>query len=125
VLSAWPAEPLTCRQDQYGTASETKALEEGVDPATLCAKYHKIHKGIYDWFRIDFDIFGQTPTPQHTQIVQDIFRKLWANGFIEERETAQPYCTVHSSFLADRFVEGECSLCHEQARGDQCDSCGI
>lgn len=114
-----------CGTDQYGTASETKAFEEGVDPATLCAKYHKIHKDIYDWFRIDFDIFGQTPTPQHTQIVQDIFRKLWANGFIEERETVQPYCQVHSGFLADRFVEGECSLCHApDARGDQCDSCG-
>ncbi|OBT64293.1 hypothetical protein VE03_06758 [Pseudogymnoascus sp. 23342-1-I1] len=114
-----------CGTDQYGTASETKAFEEGVDPATLCAKYHKIHKEIYDWFRIDFDIFGQTPTPQHTQIVQDIFRKLWANGFIEERMTVQPYCQVHSGFLADRFVEGECSLCHApDARGDQCDSCG-
>lgn len=114
-----------CGTDQYGTASETKAYEEGVDPATLCAKYHKIHKEIYDWFRIDFDIFGQTPTTQHTDIVQDIFKKLWANGYIEERETVQPYCEVHSSFLADRFIEGECSLCHApDARGDQCDSCG-
>ncbi|OBT73308.1 hypothetical protein VF21_08450 [Pseudogymnoascus sp. 05NY08] len=39
--------------------------------------------------------------------------------------TVQPYCQVHSGFLADRFVEGECSLCHApDARGDQCDSCG-
>lgn len=37
----------------------------------------------------------------------------------------QPYCQEHSGFLADRFVEGECSLCHApDARGDQCDSCG-
>jgi methionyl-tRNA synthetase len=29
------------------------------------------------------------------------------------------------AFLADRFVEGECSLCHDPgARGDQCDKCG-
>ena len=28
-------------------------------------------------------------------------------------------------FLADRFVEGTCPLCgYEDARGDQCDSCG-
>jgi methionyl-tRNA synthetase len=25
-----------------------KALEEGVSPAELCAKYHAIHKEIYD-----------------------------------------------------------------------------
>lgn len=37
----------------------------------------------------------------------------------------QPYCEKHQSFLADRFVEGECSICHDLgARGDQCDKCG-
>ncbi|GAD92485.1 methionyl-tRNA synthetase [Paecilomyces variotii No. 5] len=116
-----------CGSDEYGTATETKALEEGVEPAELCAKYHAIHKGIYDWFRINFDIFGRTPTPQQTQIVQDVFRGLWKNGYIEEQETTQPFCPVptHSKFLADRFVEGECSICHDLgARGDQCDKCG-
>lgn len=39
--------------------------------------------------------------------------------------TIQPYCEVHKSYLADRFVEGECPLCgYEDARGDQCDKCG-
>lgn len=96
-----------------------------MDPATLCAKYHKIHKEIYDWFRIDFDVFGRTPTDEHTSIVQGVFKRLWENGFIEQRETTQAYCPTHSSFLADRYVEGECSLCHDKgARGDQCDACG-
>ncbi|TLD28690.1 hypothetical protein PspLS_03204 [Pyricularia sp. CBS 133598] len=116
-----------CGSDEYGTATETKALEEGVDPATLCAKYHAVHKEIYDWFRIEFDVFGRTPTPEHTQIVQDIFSKLWKNGFIEQQETVQAFCArpEHDTFLADRFVEGECSLCHYTgARGDQCDACG-
>lgn len=109
-----------CGSDQYGTATETKALSEGVDPATLCAKYHAIHKDIYDWFRIEFDIFGRTPTAEHTAIVQDIFTRLWKNGYIEQRETTQAYCPTHDSFLADRYVEGECSICHDKgARGDQ------
>ncbi|KAI1486459.1 tRNA synthetases class I (M)-domain-containing protein [Biscogniauxia mediterranea] len=116
---------FVCGSDEYGTATETKALSEGVDPATLCAKYHKIHKDIYDWFKIEFDVFGRTPTPQHTEIVQHVFTKLWENGYIEERETTQAYCPKHESFLADRFVEGECSICHfPDARGDQCDGCG-
>ncbi|RFU27260.1 hypothetical protein B7463_g9079, partial [Scytalidium lignicola] len=118
---------FVCGSDEYGTATETKALSEGVDPATLCAKYYALHKDIYDWFRIDFDVFGRTPTPEHTQITQDIFAQLWNNGFIEERESSQAFCPVpgHLSFLADRYVEGECSICHYLgARGDQCDSCG-
>ncbi|KAF3066602.1 Methionine-tRNA ligase, cytoplasmic [Daldinia childiae] len=115
-----------CGTDEYGTATETQALTEGVDPATLCSKYNAIHRDIYSWFKIDFDIFGRTPTPQHTEIVQEMFTRLWENGFIEQRETEQAYyCPAHSSFLADRFVEGECSLCHAAgARGDQCDACG-
>uniref|UniRef100_A0A093VJR9 methionine--tRNA ligase n=1 Tax=Talaromyces marneffei PM1 TaxID=1077442 RepID=A0A093VJR9_TALMA len=116
-----------CGSDEYGTATETKALEEGVSPEELCAKYHTIHKGIYDWFNIEFDIFGRTPTAHQTKIVQDVFRGLWENGYIEERETTQPYCPVegHATFLADRFVEGECSICGDPgARGDQCDKCG-
>ncbi|KAK4460325.1 putative methionyl-tRNA synthetase, cytoplasmic [Cladorrhinum samala] len=114
-----------CGSDEYGTATETKALSEGVTPEALCAKYHAIHKEIYDWFRIEFDKFGRTPTSEHKEIVQDIFIKLWKNGFIEERETTQAYCPQHNSFLADRFVEGECSICGDKgARGDQCDACG-
>jgi methionyl-tRNA synthetase len=93
-----------CGSDEYGTATETKALEEGVDPPTLCAKYHAIHKEIYDWFRIRFDVFGRTPTLQQTQIVQAIFTDLWKNGLIEEQESTQPFCPVegHSTVSCAR-----------------------
>lgn len=114
-----------CGTDEYGTATETKALEEGVHPAELCDKYNKIHKEVYDWFDIEFDIFGRTPTQQHTDISQSVFSRLHENGFLAEKSSEQPYCEKHQSFLADRFVEGECPRCHyEDARGDQCDKCG-
>lgn len=114
-----------CGTDEYGTATETKAIEEKVTPQQLCDKYNKIHKEVYDWFGIEFDHFGRTPTQQQTDITQDIFGKLHKNGYLEERTTVQPYCEHHKSFLADRFVEGECPLCgYADARGDQCDKCG-
>lgn len=116
---------FVCGTDEYGTATETKALEEGVTPQQLCDKYNAIHADVYKWFNIDFDIFGRTPTTQQTDIAQDIFTKLHKNGYLEERTTIQPYCEKHESFLADRFVEGECPLCgYIDARGDQCDKCG-
>lgn len=94
-------------------------------PEELCAKYNKIHKEVYDWFEINFDIFGRTPTEQHTQISQQIFLRLRDNGFLIEKTAEQPFCEQHQSFLADRFVEGECPHCHyDDARGDQCDKCG-
>ncbi|EER37666.1 methionine-tRNA synthetase [Histoplasma capsulatum H143] len=114
-----------CGTDEYGTATETKALEEGVTPEELCAKYNKIHQEVYEWFEIGFDIFGRTPTAQHTEISQAIFKRLYDNGFLEEKTAEQPFCEKHDSFLADRYVEGECPRCgYDDARGDQCDKCG-
>ena len=114
-----------CGTDEYGTATETKALEEKVTPEELCAKYNKIHADVYEWFEIAFDIFGRTPTKHHTDIAQDVFLKLYKYNLLTEKTNEQPYCDTHHSFLADRFVEGECPICHyEDARGDQCDKCG-
>ena len=91
-----------------GTATETRALEAGVTPQALCDEFHVKHKAVYDWFEIGFDHFGRTTTEKQTEIVQDAFLKLHANGFLEERTTTQPYCEKHEGFLADRFVEGTC-----------------
>ena len=114
-----------CGTDEYGTATETKALEEEITPRELCDRYFVIHRDIYDWFRISFDKFGRTSTPEQTAVTQDIFNKLDAAGFIEEEETSQLFCEACSRFLADRYVRGECPVCgYSEARGDQCEECG-
>ncbi|CAG8118211.1 unnamed protein product [Penicillium olsonii] len=114
-----------CGTDEYGTATETKALEEKLSPEDLCAKYNKIHQEVYEWFNIGFDHFGRTPTQKHTEISQSIFKRLYENGYLGEKTAEQPFCEKHGSFLADRYVEGECPRCHyDDARGDQCDKCG-
>ena len=114
-----------CGTDEYGTATEIKALEEGVTPLEICDKYHKIHKEIYEWFGIAFDYFGRTSRPVHTKITQDIFLKLHGNGHVVEEEVEQPYDEKAKLFLADRYIEGTCPFCKsEQARADQCDKCG-
>lgn len=116
---------FVCGTDEYGTATETKALEEGVTPRELCDKYNKIHAEVYEWFQIGFDHFGRTTTQQQTDIAQDIYLKLEKNGFLEEQSMEQLYCPEHKGFLADRYVEGICPKCqYEDARGDQCDKCG-
>ncbi|MCJ1377670.1 putative methionine--tRNA ligase, cytoplasmic protein rar1 [Xylographa soralifera] len=114
-----------CGTDEFGTATETKALEEGISPRELCDKYAKIHAEIYEWFEIGFDIFGRTSTQQQEEITQSIFRKLYRNGYTIQRTSSQPYCEKHKAFLADRYIEGTCPKCgYEDARGDQCDKCG-
>ncbi|MCL2094329.1 MAG: methionine--tRNA ligase [Treponema sp.] len=114
-----------CGTDEYGTATETRAAEEGISPSALCERYFKIHDDIYRWFNIAFDIFGRSSTQVHTEVTQDIFQKLDAQGYISEKEIEQLYCESCKRFLADRYVLGSCPSCHSpNARGDQCEDCG-
>jgi methionyl-tRNA synthetase len=113
-----------CGTDEHGTATETKALEEGLTPQQICDKYYKIHKDIYEWFGCAFDAFGRTSTDTHTEITQAIFKRIYDNGFIKKAAVEQTWCPKCDKFLADRFVEGTCPHCgFEGARGDQCQSC--
>ncbi len=114
-----------CATDEYGTATENKAREEGVTPRQICDKYHALHKEVYQAFNISFDYFGRTSDPDHIEVTQSIFRELDENGLIDEQETEQTYCEHDHMFLADRYVVGKCPACgFEEARGDQCDNCG-
>ena len=114
-----------CGTDEYGTATETKAAEEGITPQELCDRYYKIHDDIYRWFGIAFDKFGRTSTPIQSEVTQDIFKKLDKQGFIEEQTIEQLYCQSCSRFLADRYVLGICPFCNSaNAKGDQCEDCG-
>uniref|UniRef100_A0A6B2ECX7 Methionine--tRNA ligase, cytoplasmic n=1 Tax=Phlebotomus kandelakii TaxID=1109342 RepID=A0A6B2ECX7_9DIPT len=116
-----------CGTDEYGTATETKAIAEQMTPQQICDKYFEIHNSIYRWFGIGFDYFGRTTTPEQTQIVQQMFHELHEAGFVATESVAQLLCQKCQRYLADRFVEGVCphpGCGYEDARGDQCDSCG-
>uniref|UniRef100_A0A672FFK5 Methionine--tRNA ligase, cytoplasmic n=1 Tax=Salarias fasciatus TaxID=181472 RepID=A0A672FFK5_SALFA len=116
---------FVCGTDEYGTATENKAREEGLTPQQICDKYHAVHSSIYKWFQIDFDFFGRTTTEKQTEIAQDIFWRLHKRGFLLEDTVEQLRCENCQRFLADRFVEGVCPHCrYPEARGDQCDKCG-
>ncbi|TKS70637.1 Methionine--tRNA ligase, cytoplasmic [Collichthys lucidus] len=116
---------FVCGTDEYGTATENKAREEGLTPQQICDKYHAVHSSIYKWFQIDFDYFGRTTTEKQTEIAQNIFWRLHEHGFLMEDTVEQLRCESCQRFLADRFVEGTCPHCsYPEARGDQCDKCG-
>ncbi|GLV36249.1 Methionyl-tRNA synthetase [Carabus blaptoides fortunei] len=117
---------LICGTDEYGTATETKALEEGITPQQICDKYFQIHNDIYRWFGIGFDYFGRTTTPEQTKLCQELFLELHQNGFMQTMPVEQLLCQKCTRYLADRFVEGGCphpGCGYPDARGDQCDGC--
>ena len=65
-----------CGVDEYGTATETKALEEKTEPRALCDHYYGEHTKIYEWFKIDFDKFGALLTSSVLKLLRR-FLMIW------------------------------------------------
>ena len=112
ILSApWlSASIYICGTDEYGTATETKALEEGVSCQALCDKYYAIHRDVYEWFNLSHSITLAAPPPRSKpKIVQDMFHKCNNNGYMFQQSVTQLFCEKCERFLADRYVEGNLS----------------
>jgi methionyl-tRNA synthetase len=112
--------------DESGTTSEIAAREQGMPVADFCARLHAVHKRIYEWFEISYDIYSQTTlTPIHHETTRELFAKIYENGYIAEGVTEQLYCPTDRRFLADRYVQGTCPHCgNPEAWGDSCERCG-
>ena len=111
--------------DEHGTAALISAREFGMEPKTFVDKLSKVHKQIYDKLNISYDIYSGTSVDIHKEITYDFFDRLKNNGLIEEKISSMPFCEHDNIFLADRFLEGTCSVCgYDKAYGDQCDKCG-
>ncbi|MCS7123409.1 MAG: methionine--tRNA ligase [Candidatus Aenigmarchaeota archaeon] len=110
--------------DENGSPSEITALELRVDIKNFLDTLYPIHKKIYEWFNISYDIFSRTSKEIHHKVVKEFFLKIYENGFISEEEITLPFCENCKIFLPDRYVEGICPNCkYEKARGDQCENC--
>ena len=110
--------------DENGTPTEVAAIELKVTPRRLTDVFYAVHKNIYDWFEISYDNFSRTSLPVHHKTTQDLFLKIYNNGYVTKGVMRLPYCETDKLFLADRYVVGKCPVCgYEFARGDQCENC--
>ena len=86
---------------------------------------HAINKKAIEGLDIEFSLFTKTHTPNHIEVVNDVFLTLKDKGYLYTKGTQQYYCPRCEKFLPDRYVEGKCPFCgNEKARGDQCEKCG-
>ncbi len=116
---------FVCGTDDHGTTSEIAALQEGMPVTEYCAKYYAIQKEVYAGWNLSFDVFSRTSNEENHRTTQELFKKVYENGYIQESVLRIPYCLTCPRYLADRFIEGTCPHCgFEGARGDQCEKCG-
>ncbi|MGE7978890.1 methionine--tRNA ligase [Psychrobacillus sp. NPDC093200] len=111
--------------DCNGTPISIRANSEGSTTKVIADRYHNEFVDTFKRLGFTYDMFTRTDSPNHHAVVQDIFLKLWKNGYIYKKEIEQTYCEVDRQFLPDRYVEGTCPNCGSKARGDQCDSCSL
>ncbi len=111
--------------DEHGTPIEIEAIKNGVSPKQLTDGIHNQICQLLEAYNIRFDNYTRTENPVHIRYTQDLYRKVYENGYVYTQNVSLPYCEKDARFLPDRFVEGTCPHCgYEQARGDQCESCG-
>ncbi len=111
--------------DEHGVPITIRARKEGVTPQDIVDRYHTMIKKSFEDFGISFDIYSRTTSETHQQLASDFFRKLYTDGKLIEKSSMQYYDEEAKTFLADRYIIGECPRCHhEGAYGDQCEHCG-
>jgi methionyl-tRNA synthetase len=114
-----------CAEDCHGTPVMIKAQSEGVTPEELIRKVAAEHVADYQGFLIGHDHFHSTHSPENQAITAELYNKLKAAGHITTRSVRQAYDETAGMFLPDRYVKGECPVCHTADQyGDSCENCG-
>ena len=114
-----------CGSDEHGVAIDIKAKNEGKTPKQIIDYYDQIIRKSFDNFGISFDNYSRTSSKIHHETASEIFIELHEKKKFSIKETEQLFDPEVKSFLADRFVVGICPVCkHDEAYGDQCESCG-
>jgi len=114
-----------CASDDYGTPILIQAEKENKTPEDYVRVWNKQDYEDFTSFGIGFDFFYRTSSPENIKFVQEVFKKLQANGHIYEKEIIQFYCSFDKKFLPDRYVIGRCPYCKsEDQYSDLCEKCG-
>lgn len=110
--------------DAHGAPIMIAAEKAGKTPQEFVGEIAAGRKEYLDGFHIRFDNWHSTDSTENTELAQGIYRKLKAGGMIATRTIEQFYDPVKGMFLPDRYIKGECPVCHAKDQyGDACEVC--
>ncbi|MGJ7508600.1 methionine--tRNA ligase [Variovorax sp. GT1P44] len=110
--------------DAHGAPIMIAAEKAGKTPQAFVGEIAAGRKEYLDGFHIRFDNWHSTDSLENTELAQGIYRKLKAGGMIATRTIEQFYDPVKGMFLPDRYIKGECPVCHAKDQyGDACEVC--
>ena len=110
--------------DAHGAPIMIAAEKAGKTPEAFVAEIAAGRQEYLDGFHIRFDNWHSTHSPENTALAQGIYKRLKSNGFVNSRVIEQFYDPVKGMFLPDRYIKGECPVCHAKDQyGDSCEAC--
>jgi len=111
--------------DEHGTPVMVAADAAGESPRETADRFNEFIREDLRALGLSYDLFTRTTTKNHYRVTQDLFRTLYAKGYVIEQETLGAFSASTGHTLPDRYIEGTCPICgFSNARGDQCDNCG-
>jgi methionyl-tRNA synthetase len=114
-----------CADDTHGTAVMISARQEGCSEETLIARMQQAHERDFAAFGIEFDNYGSTHSAENRALCEQFWQAIRKAGLVKERDVEQLYDPEAGTFLADRFVRGNCPKCKSPDQpGDNCSKCG-
>ena len=109
--------------DCHGTPITERAKKEKITAKEIAEKYHEEFSEVFKKMGFSYDLYTKTEDEYHKEKVQELFRKIYDNGYIVEKLDKDNYCENCSKFVADRELKLICPNCGNETKGDQCD-CG-
>ncbi|HUR90293.1 MAG TPA: methionine--tRNA ligase [Ramlibacter sp.] len=110
--------------DAHGAPIMIAAEKAGKSPDAFVAEIAAGRKQYLDGFHIRFDNWHSTHSAENTQLAQAIYLDLKKAGLVTTRTIEQFYDPVKGMFLPDRYIKGECPVCHSKDQyGDSCEVC--
>ena len=100
--------------DEHGQKIQTVAEKKGITPKELCDEVVLNFQRLWGVLNISNDDFIRTTEPRHEKVVQEIFRRLMANGDIYKGEYEGWYCVPCETYVPEaQMGEGNtCPDCH-------------
>ncbi len=99
--------------DEHGQKVEKAAAERGEKPIDLADRVVTRFQNLWKALEISHDRFIRTTEPAHRRSVEEIFRRVQANGDVYLGEYEDWYCTPCETFWTEnQLIEGNCPDCN-------------
>ncbi len=112
---------FVCGSDMHGTPIAVNAHQKGETPEAFARSYHDEFAETFPKFDVEFDNYGHTHDETNIQVTREFVTSWIEGGHVYEQDIKVAWDPKAGQPLPDRYVEGMCPYCGEDARGDECD----